>query len=115
MNLHLPLGFRFAGVSAGIKRNSAKEDLTLVHCPNGATAAGVYTTNLVYAAPVAVDRARTPSADIRIVIEGLSANTERLDGVEVRLDRVEGRLNGVENELGGVKAMIRPLIARSDA
>ena len=68
MNLHLPLGFRFAGVSAGIKRNSAKEDLTLVHCPNGATAAGVYTTNLVYAAPVAVDRARTPSADIRIVI-----------------------------------------------
>ena len=75
-------------------------------------------------------------ADIRIVIEGLSANTERLDGVEVRLDRVEGRLervelrldgvevrlngveirlNGVENELGGVKAMIRPLIARSDA
>ena len=54
-------------------------------------------------------------ADIRIVIEGLSANTERLDGVEVRLDRVEGRLNGVENELGGVQAMIRPLIARSDA
>ena len=68
-------------------------------------------------------------ADIRIVIEGLSANTERLDGVEVRLDRVEGRLervelrldgvegrlSGVESELGGVKAMIRPLIARSDA
>jgi archaellum component FlaC len=68
-------------------------------------------------------------ADIRIVIEGLSANTERLDGVEVRLDRVEGRLervelrldgvehrlDGVVSELGGVKAMIRPLIARSDA
>ena len=54
-------------------------------------------------------------ADIRIVIEGLSANTERLDGVEVRLERVEIRLNGVESELGGVKAMIRPLIARSDA
>lgn len=61
-------------------------------------------------------------SDFRIVIEGLSANTERLDKVEVRLDRVEGRLervelrlDGVEIELGGVKAMIRPLIARSDA
>jgi hypothetical protein len=68
-------------------------------------------------------------ADIRIVIEGLSANTDRLDGVdgrleridgrldrvEVRLDGVEVRLEGVERELTGVKAMIRPLIAGSDA
>ena len=89
-------------------------------------------------------------SDFRMVIEGLSANTERLDKVEVRLDRVEGRLervelrldgvegrlervefrldgvegrlervevrlDGVENGLGGVKAMIRPLIPRSDA
>src|SRR5262245_29097894 len=64
----LPLGFRFAGIHAGIKRNPQKEDLTLVHCPQGAVAAGVYTTNLVYAAPVAFDRARTPSADIRVVV-----------------------------------------------
>src|SRR6478752_4517525 len=63
-----PLGFRFAGIHAGIKRNPAKEDLTLVHCPEGAVAAGVYTTNLVYAAPVAVDRQRTPASDIRVVI-----------------------------------------------
>src|SRR5437868_2414588 len=64
----LPLGFRFAGIHAGIKKNPSKEDLTLVHCPSGAVAAGVYTTNLVYAAPVAVDRERTPSSDIRVVI-----------------------------------------------
>jgi glutamate N-acetyltransferase/amino-acid N-acetyltransferase len=68
MSPHLPLGFRFAGVHAGIKRVANKEDLTLIHCPNGATAAGVYTTNLVYAAPVALDRQRTPSADVRVVI-----------------------------------------------
>jgi glutamate N-acetyltransferase/amino-acid N-acetyltransferase len=68
MPVHLPLGFRFAGVYAGIKKNPNKEDLTLVHCPDGATAAGTYTTNLVYAAPVALDRLRTPSADIRVVI-----------------------------------------------
>jgi len=68
MPLHLPHGFRFAGVHAGIKRNAQKEDLTLVHCPAGAVAAGVYTTNLVHAAPVVFDRQRTPSRDVRVVI-----------------------------------------------
>jgi glutamate N-acetyltransferase / amino-acid N-acetyltransferase len=68
MSIQLPLGFRFAGIHAGIKKNPNKEDLTLVHCPGGAVAAGVYTTNLVYAAPVAFDRQRTPSSDIRVVV-----------------------------------------------
>jgi glutamate N-acetyltransferase/amino-acid N-acetyltransferase len=67
MTLHLPLGFRFAGLHCGIKKNPEKEDFTLVHCPGGATAAGVYTQNLVFAAPVAFDRGRTPAADIRVV------------------------------------------------
>lgn len=67
MTHHIPLGFRFAGLHAGIKKNPAKEDFTLVHCPGGAVTAGVYTTNLVYAAPVAFDRPRTPAADIRVV------------------------------------------------
>jgi glutamate N-acetyltransferase/amino-acid N-acetyltransferase len=66
--MHLPLGFRFAGIHCGIKKVPHKEDLTLVHCPDGATAAGVYTQNLVFAAPVALDRARTPSHDIRVTI-----------------------------------------------
>src|SRR4051812_49355333 len=68
MTISVPLGFRFAGVHAGIKKNPGKEDLTLVHCEHGAVAAGTYTTNLVHAAPVVVDRGRTPSSDIRVVI-----------------------------------------------
>jgi glutamate N-acetyltransferase/amino-acid N-acetyltransferase len=63
----LPLGFRFSGVHCGIKKNPQKEDFTLIHCPKGAVAAGVYTQNLVFAAPVALDRQRTPSQDIRVV------------------------------------------------
>jgi glutamate N-acetyltransferase/amino-acid N-acetyltransferase len=66
--INVPLGFRFAGIHAGIKKNPNKEDLTLVHCPNGAVTAGVYTTNLVFAAPVALDRERTPAADMRVVV-----------------------------------------------
>ncbi len=67
MTIHVPHGFRLAGVHAGIKKIPGKEDFTLIHCPGGATAAGVYTQNLVYAAPVAFDRARTPSKDVRVV------------------------------------------------
>lgn len=66
--MHLPRGFRFAGVHAGIKRNPAKEDVTLIVADEPAVAAGVYTQNLVYAAPVALDRERTPSDRIRCVV-----------------------------------------------
>jgi glutamate N-acetyltransferase/amino-acid N-acetyltransferase len=67
MTITVPLGFRFAGLHCGIKKHAQKEDFTLVHCTDGAVAAGVYTQNLVFAAPVALDRARTPAADIRVV------------------------------------------------
>src|SRR5262249_42543849 len=68
MSTHIPQGFQFAGVHAALKKNPSKEDLTLVHCPTGAVTAGVYTTNLVYAAPVALDRERTPAPDMRVVV-----------------------------------------------
>jgi glutamate N-acetyltransferase/amino-acid N-acetyltransferase len=64
----LPLGFRLAGVHCGIKRNPAKHDLTLVVSDKPAVAAGVYTQNLVFAAPVAWDRAITPAENIRAVV-----------------------------------------------
>jgi glutamate N-acetyltransferase/amino-acid N-acetyltransferase len=63
----LPLGFRVAGVHCGIKRNPNKPDLSLIVSDVPATAAGVYTTNLVHAAPVAFDRGRTPSAAMRVI------------------------------------------------
>ena len=67
MSIKVPQGFQVAGVHCGIKRNPSKEDITLVVAPDGAVAAGVYTQNLVYAAPVAYDRELTPSSDIRVV------------------------------------------------
>ena len=66
--MHIPRGFKFAGVHAGIKRSAAKEDVTLIVADAPAVAAGVYTQNLVYAAPVAYDRERTPSDQIRCVV-----------------------------------------------
>ena len=71
----LPRGFRLAGVKAGIKHDASREDVTLVASDLPATAAGVYTTNLVFAAPVAYDRALTPGRGFRgIVINSGNAN-----------------------------------------
>ncbi len=68
MTHSVPQGFRVAGVHCGIKRNSNKEDLTLVVADRPAVAAGVYTQNLVCASPVILDRQRTPSDTIRAVV-----------------------------------------------
>ena len=56
MSLTVPQGFRFAGVHAGIKRNTSRQDVSLVVSDRAAAAAGVYTKNLVFAAPVEFDR-----------------------------------------------------------
>ena len=68
MNLHVPRGFKFGGVHCGIKLDASREDLSLIVADAPCVAAGVYTQNLVYAAPVAVDRRRTPADHIRVVV-----------------------------------------------
>ncbi len=68
MEYALPKGFRFAGIHCGIKSNPKNPDLTLVVSDTAAVAAGVYTQNLVFAAPVAVDKSRTPADGIRAVV-----------------------------------------------
>jgi glutamate N-acetyltransferase / amino-acid N-acetyltransferase len=65
--LPLPQGYRAAGVYSGVKRNTTKLDLSLVVSDRPAVGVGVYTQNLVYAAPVKLDRERTPSSSIRCV------------------------------------------------
>jgi len=63
----LPRGFRAAGAHAGLKRNPSREDIALIVSDLPATAAGVYTTNLVFAAPVEFDRGRTPGEGFRAI------------------------------------------------
>src|SRR3954447_16087612 len=67
MSIRLPLGYRAAGVYSGVKRNDTKLDLSLVVSDRPAVAAGVYTKNLVCAAPVKIDRERTPGESFRVV------------------------------------------------
>ncbi len=102
MSESLPLGFHFAGVHCGIKRNPIKLDLTLVHAPEGAVAAGVYTQNLVCAAPVLLDRQRTPSAAIKgVVVNSGNANActgERGWNDAVRMGELMANAIGAEDQ-----------------
>ena len=68
MGFQLPDGFTVAGVHCGIKQTSNIEDLTLFVADKPCVAAGVYTQNQVVAAPVTLDRQRTPSAAIRAIV-----------------------------------------------
>jgi glutamate N-acetyltransferase/amino-acid N-acetyltransferase len=68
MSVPLAAGYRVAGVHCGIKRNPQKEDLALFFSELPAVAAGVYTQNRVFAAPVGFCRRRTPCRTIRAVV-----------------------------------------------
>ena len=68
MTMKLPCGYRFSGIYSGVKRNQKALDLSLIVSDLPATAAGVYTTNLVYGAPVHVDRSQTPGEGFRLVV-----------------------------------------------
>lgn len=81
----LPSGYRVAGVHAGLKRNPTREDVSLFVSATPAVAAGVYTTNLVHAAPVAFDRERTPGDGFRVIVVN-SGNANACTGRRGRED-----------------------------
>ena len=75
IEMAVPQGYRLGGVYCGIKRYDDKLDLSLLVSDRPAVAAGVYTTNLVFAAPVKWDRGLTPGTNLRgVVINSGNAN-----------------------------------------
>ena len=53
-------------------------------------------------------------SDIRLVIEGLAANTVRLDRLEGRFDGLEIRAEGLRTEFREFKGRIEPLMTRGN-
>lgn len=84
----VPVGFRVAGVHCGIKKDAVQGDLSLFVTDSNAVAAGVYTQNLVFAAPVAVDRSRTPMDMARVVVVS-SGNANACTGERGLRDALE--------------------------
>jgi len=78
-----PIGFRFAGLEAGIK--PSRKDVALVVSDADCAAAGCLTQNKACAAPVEVAREQLPSAAVRAVIVN-SGNANALTGPQGLLD-----------------------------
>ncbi len=77
-------GFTANGIHCGIRKNKEKRDLSLIVSQVPASAAAVYTTNLVKGAPLAVTKAHLANGKARAVIcNSGNANTCNADGPEV--------------------------------
>ncbi|MGH2425421.1 MAG: bifunctional glutamate N-acetyltransferase/amino-acid acetyltransferase ArgJ [bacterium] len=79
-------GFRAAGIHCGIKEK--KKDLALVVCDTLASAAGMFTTNAVRAAPVLFSQERIQSGVARAIIVN-SGNANACTGVQGMRDAAE--------------------------
>ncbi len=77
-------GFSAAGVHCGIRRNKRKRDLALIYSEVPASAAAVYTTNLVKGAPLTVTKQHIADGVAQAVLcNSGNANTCNADGIEV--------------------------------
>ncbi|MFB5084336.1 bifunctional glutamate N-acetyltransferase/amino-acid acetyltransferase ArgJ [Symbiobacterium thermophilum] len=102
-----PAGFVAAGACADIKGNGAgKKDVALLASRVPCAAAGVYTTNLVKAAPVVLTRGRTETGELQAVVAN-SGNANACTGEQGMRDaaemaRLAAEALGIRPELVGV-------------
>ena len=77
-------GFKANGVHCGIRRNHSKKDLALIVSEVPASAAAVYTTNLVKGAPLTVTKQNISDGIAQAVIcNSGNANTCNANGIEI--------------------------------
>ncbi len=77
-------GFSAGGIHCGIRKNREKRDLALILSENEASAAAVYTTNLVKGAPLIVTKKHLSNGKARAVIcNSGNANTCNANGIEI--------------------------------
>ena len=77
-------GFKAAGIHCGIRKNKTKRDLSLIYSAVPASAAAVYTTNLVKGAPLLVTKSHLQNGVAQaIVCNSGNANTCNANGIEI--------------------------------
>ena len=93
-------GFKANGIHCGIRKNRTKRDIALIVSEVPASAAAVYTTNLVKGAPLTVTKKNIENGIAQAVIcNSGNANTCNANGIEI----AEGMCALVEKQIG-VKA-----------
>ena len=77
-------GFSANGIHCGIRKNKEKRDLSLIYSEVPASAAAVYTTNLVKGAPILVTKQNISNGIAQAIIcNSGNANTCNANGVEI--------------------------------
>ena len=77
-------GFTASGIHCGIRKNKTKKDLALIYSEVPASAAAVYTTNLVKGAPLTVTKKHLANGKAQAVIcNSGNANTCNANGIEI--------------------------------
>ena len=90
-------GFSASGVHCGIRKNTSKNDLSLIYSDEPCSAAAVYTTNLVKGAPLTVTKEHIADGKAMAVIcNSGNANTCNANGIEI----AEGMAALAAKELG---------------
>ena len=94
-------GFSANGVHCGIRKNNMKKDLSLIFSSVPASAAAVYTTNLVKGAPLTVTKKHLSNGIAQAVIcNSGNANTCNANGVEIaeQTSALAAKALGISNE-----------------
>ncbi|MBO4360730.1 MAG: bifunctional glutamate N-acetyltransferase/amino-acid acetyltransferase ArgJ [Eubacteriaceae bacterium] len=95
-----PKGFKASGIHCGIRKNHDKKDLAMIVSDVTATAAAVYTTNLVKGAPITVTKDHLSDGLAKaVIVNSGNANTCNSDGREVA-----EKMCGFVEKYAGVKA-----------
>ncbi|MBR2906480.1 MAG: bifunctional glutamate N-acetyltransferase/amino-acid acetyltransferase ArgJ [Clostridia bacterium] len=77
-------GFTASGIHCGIRKNRTKRDIALIYSECKASAAAVYTTNLVKGAPLTVTKNHISDGKAQAVIcNSGNANTCNANGIEI--------------------------------
>ena len=77
-------GYKAGGVHCGIRMNTTKKDLALIISDKEASAAAVYTQNLVKGAPITVTKENIKNGKAKAIIcNSGNANTCNANGIEI--------------------------------
>ena len=94
-----PKGFKASGIHCGIRKNKTKRDLALIVSDCKASAAAIYTLNLVKGAPIYVTKDNISDGFAQaMVCNSGNANTCNADGVEIatKMCEITANATGVD-------------------
>ncbi|MEE0968988.1 MAG: bifunctional ornithine acetyltransferase/N-acetylglutamate synthase [Clostridia bacterium] len=96
-------GFTAGGIHCGVRKNKTKKDIALIYSEKKASAAAVYTTNLVKGAPLIVTKKHLSDGKAQAVIcNSGNANTCNANGIEIAEKMCELSASALGIEAGDI-------------